>query len=107
MYESVFKFSKYSTVEQQSKMSLSEVEVPDIYICNKDQFNLNLSRAFGYTHQSHFLAGIAGIETKLEKATWAGMDGNHDFSELRNNLYGIDETMYHTFYVKYTKVKLT
>ena len=96
MYESLIKFTKYSIVEQQSTMSLTEVEVPDIYICNRDQFNLNKSREYGYTHQSLFLAGIAGVETKLEKATWTGTKGKSNFSILKNYFYGLQNNMYDT-----------
>ena len=101
MYESVIKFSKYSTVEQQSTMKLSEVEIPDIYICNKDQFNLHKSLEFGYTHQSYFLAGMAGVETKFEKGTWGGISGESNFSDLMQKFYGVEENMYDSLKVNF------
>ena len=96
MYESLCKYFKRSTIQQQSTMKLTEVEVPDIYICNQGSFNLSKSSEFGFKYHSYFLAGIKeGFNT----TTWNGLS---DFESLLNELYGINENNFESLKVQTT-----
>ena len=87
--QSVRKYFKYPVVVQSSRVSVSELPAPIIYICNTDQFNYTEANNHGYRYLSWFLAGI---KRNKKLILWTGNEENMTYIDLENLFFNYDYT---------------
>ena len=62
-------------------LDISEVDLPDIYVCPDNQYNLTALRAHGYSNRNVFLFGSSATSKRM--FSW-GAHMNKTFEEILN-----------------------
>ena len=94
MVNAVKKFFAYSTVPQTESKDITQSSLPDVYICQEDQYDPEIAKTNGYGKEiDSFLSGLiaylpdrGGYNNEVGFLTWSGKYYNLAFSYLKTRL---------------------
>ena len=92
MGNAVQKYLRFSTVPQTDSKTIAEAKLPNIFICEKNQFNVKKSEVYGYGNSlNNFLSGsLQGTDGNKRKVSWNGKTVNWPYDTILSTLFLTD-----------------
>ena len=90
----MLKYMEFSTFPLTGSKDIAETKVPDIFMCEIDQFDVKQGRKWGYTYPDAFLKGMIYLEGGAgwsgewdNAATWNGKTGIWTYKQICKIMY--------------------